>query len=225
VGGATFIVTGETKILDDAHFQDVTIFSAKRFIVQGKAVFSGCAITLANILVSGNAAIENKSMLVIAHGITANSSGKSDTAKNNRTNVNSTSTGHASINSAGNAGGVSTSVSNVNKTLNVFSATFTESAIIDATIIASNNPLGIKIDNSAMVKGVLWTDGAMSLDGKASGIIYASKLVDGAQAVSGVSTASISVIRGNVLPLQDFDRYFFPFFLGKLSIISWLEQS
>jgi len=68
IEGLTFVVVGESKILDDAHFKDVTLFSTKRISIENKAVFSGTAITLANLIVSGNGTVENRSMLVIAHG-------------------------------------------------------------------------------------------------------------------------------------------------------------
>jgi cytoskeletal protein CcmA (bactofilin family) len=191
IEGLTFVVVGEAKILDDAHFKDVTVFASKRISIENKAVFSGTAITLANLIVSGNGIVENRSMLVIAHGI----SGKPEPPPK----------------------------PGDKPKLKLFSATFTGSATVDATIIAYNNPLGIKIDNSAIVKGVLWTDGALGLDGKVYGIIYASKLIDGAQAITGGPTPPLAVIRGNILPIQDAGQYFFPFFLGKLSIISWVE--
>ncbi|MGB7566821.1 MAG: hypothetical protein WBM07_03105 [Chitinivibrionales bacterium] len=183
VEGPAFVVTGEAKILDDAHFRDVTLFSSKRISIENRAVFSGTAVTLANLVVSGNAIVENRSMLVIAY-------------KPPKPGV-------------------------ILK--KVFSATFTGSATIDATIIAYNSSLGIKIDNNAIVKGVVWTDGAMSLDGKVYGIVYASKLVDGAQAIAGGPMPSLAVIRGTILPIDDPGQYYVPFFLGKLSIISWLE--
>jgi cytoskeletal protein CcmA (bactofilin family) len=226
VEGATFIVTGEAKILENAYFKNVTIFSVKRLELQNKAVFSGTAITLANLLVSGNAIVENKSMLVIAHGILPKSTPPAATAQNSSVKKPSSSPSPQPI-----APPVSPIIAQrqakpgAKQPLQVFSANFTGSVTVDATIIAYNNPLGIKIDNGAVVNGVLWTDGGLSLDGKVYGIIYANKLVDGAEAVSAKSVASVSVIRGNVYPLQDPDRYYFPFFLGKLSIISWLEQS
>jgi cytoskeletal protein CcmA (bactofilin family) len=192
IEGLTFVVVGETRILDNAHLDNVTVFSSKRISIENKAVFSGTAITLANLLVSGNATVENRSMLVITPGISSKPEPPLKPGEKPK--------------------------------LKPFSATFIESATIDATIIAYKNPLGIKIGSGAIVKGILWTNGAMSLDGKVNGIIYAGKLVDGDQAISGVSMASIAVIRGNIFPLEDFDHYYFPFFLGKLSLISWLEQ-
>jgi cytoskeletal protein CcmA (bactofilin family) len=223
VEGGTFVVVGEAKILDDAHLRGVTVFASKRISIENKAVFSGTAITLANVLVSGNGIVENRSMLVIAHGISASSNIKHDSAQTVHT-VNTLTTTGPLLNRTIHSVTVSTSNSIVSKPLGVFSATFTGSAIVDATIIAYNNPLGIKIDNGAMAKGILWTDGAMSLDGKVYGLIYTSKLVDGAQAITGGPLASLTVIRGTILPIEDPGQYYFPFFLGKLSILSWFEQ-
>jgi hypothetical protein len=55
----------------------------------------------------------------------------------------------------------------------------------------------------------------LGLDGKIYGIVYASKLVDGAQAITGGSLTPLAVIRGNVLPIQDPGQYYFPFFPGE----------
>jgi|GEM_PF-1728164 hypothetical protein len=220
VQGLSFVVTGEVKILDDTHLRNVTLFSAKRISIEDRAVFSGTAITLANVIVSGNGIVENRSMLVIAHGISAKSNSNAAALPSSTPSTPKSSppsTQPLPIPPSAKAG--------QKPTLSVFSATFTGSATVDATIIAYNNPLGIKIDNSALVKGVVWTDGAMGLDGKVYGIVYASKLVDGAQAIAGGPMPSLAVIRGTILPIDGPGQYYFPFFLGKLSIISWLEQS
>lgn len=191
IENVTFVVVGEAKILDDAHLSNVTVFASKRISIENRAVFSGTAITLTNVLVADNGRVENRSMLVVAQG---------------------------------NSGRPEPPLKPGEKKLRPFSATFTGSALVDATVMACKNPLGIKIDNGASVKGLMWTDGAMSLDGKAYGIIYASKLVDGAQAILGGPLKAVAVIRGNILPIEDAGKYYVPFFLGKLSIISWFEQ-
>jgi hypothetical protein len=106
----------------------------------------------------------------------------------------------------------------------VFSATFSGSSATDATVIALGDSLGIKIDRSAKVKGILWAQGAMCLDGKVSGIIHASKFVDGASAMTGKPLAAISVIHGTMLPFDDASSYHFPFFMGRVSIIERREE-
>jgi hypothetical protein len=106
----------------------------------------------------------------------------------------------------------------------VFAATFTGSSTVDATVVALGDSLGIKIDRNAIVKGQLWTRGAMSLDGKVYGAIHANKFVDGALAMAGKPLVALSVIRGTVLPLDDASRYYFPFFMGIVSIIERREE-
>jgi cytoskeletal protein CcmA (bactofilin family) len=228
IEGPAFVVTGEAKILDDAHFRDVTLFSSKRISIENRAVFSGTAITLANLVVSGNAIVENRSIMVIAHGISPKTTSNAAVSQS-PAGKNPPAPTPAPAAMPVRTSPVPVSPMPVSLTpgarpaLSVFSATFTGSAVIDASVICYNNQLGIKIDNGAIVKGILWTDGAMGLDGKVYGIVYANKLVDGDQAVSGKSLASISVIRGAILPFLDPGQYYVPFFLGKLSIISWLE--
>jgi hypothetical protein len=163
-------------------------------------------------------------MIVVAHGISTTSN--ASTVPSNSPTVKSASSSPLKTPTTPSRSfpGLPPAQTGAKPLLGVFSATFTGSATIDATIISYNNPLGIKIDNSAIVKGVLWADGAMSLDGKVYGIVYASKLVDGAQAITGGPLKPLAVISGNILPVQDAGQYYLPFFLGKLSIISWLEQ-
>jgi hypothetical protein len=191
-----FLVTGEIKLFDKARMRNVFLLSPKTISIGDRAAFSGSAVTMSNILVFGVASVEDRSMLVVVRKENAPQNKPAPGPKGQK------------------------------KKIAVFSATFTESATIDATVVTLNDSLGIKIDRSAVVKGLLWTRGAISLDGKVFGRICASKIVDGAQAVSGKSSAAISVIRGGILPLED-DQvrgYFFPFFMGKLSIVDWREE-
>jgi cytoskeletal protein CcmA (bactofilin family) len=106
----------------------------------------------------------------------------------------------------------------------VFSATFSGSSFTDATVVALGDSLGIKIDRGAKVKGMLWTRGTICLDGKVSGIIHASKFVDGALAMAGKPLAALSVIHGTVLPFDEASSYYFPFFMGRVAIIERREE-
>jgi cytoskeletal protein CcmA (bactofilin family) len=194
--GMDFLVTGEIKLFDDAHLRDVFLFSPKTITMSDRAVFSGTAMTLSTILVSGVASVENRSMLVVVRKPNAPVPKPPKPGDRGK------------------------------KKLAVFSITFTESATVDATVVSLGDSLGIKIDRSAIVKGMLRSQGAMCFDGKVYGIIHASKFVDGPSAVSGKSTAAISVINGDLLPLEprEIRDYFFPFFMGKLSMIEWVEE-
>jgi hypothetical protein len=196
IEGLTFLVTGETKLFDDTHARDVSLFCQKTISIGDRAVFSGTAITQMNILVFGAASVENKSMILVTRKPTAATKGKK------------------------NSGFIKAS----DKKTAVFSATFTGSSLIDATVVTLNDTLGIKIDKNVIVKGVLRTKGALSLDGKIYGIVHASKIVDGAAAMAGNSFSPISVIKGALLPIEDARKYYFPFFMGKLSILTWQEE-
>ena len=187
--GMDFLVAGEIKLFDNACLHDVFLFSPKKISIGDKAVFSGTAVTLSNLLVFGIASVENRSILVARKTNSPVSPNRGTSAQKK-----------------------------------IFPVTFTGSSTINATVVALNDSLGIKIDRNAMVKGLLKTDGAMCLDGKVYGRIRASKFVDGALAMQGKPLAPLSVIHGTILPLDDFRSYYFPFFIGKLSIIEWREE-
>ncbi len=193
--GMDFLATGAIKVFDDAHLRDVFLFSPQTISMGDRAVFSGTAMTLSNILVSGAAAVENRSMLVAVKKAAAPAPAPKPADRGKKK--------HA-----------------------VFSITFSESSTIDATVVSQGDSLGIKIDRNAVVKGMLRSQGAMCLDGKVYGVIHAKNFVDGPLAVSGKSTAAISVIHGALLPLEDRElrNYYFPFFMGKSSIIEWVEE-
>jgi cytoskeletal protein CcmA (bactofilin family) len=195
--GMTFHVTGTIKILDDTYARDVYLFSKKSISIGDKAIFSGTAISQATIIVFGRAVVENRSMIIVIPSKTAAPS------------------------SPGKAGGGNPSPK---KKLPLFSVTFTENSFSDATIITIGDTLGVKIDRNAVVKGVIRTQGALALDGKIWGTARASKVIDPIAAMSGRSYDPVAIVNGSFAPLDDIASYHFPFFMGKLSILSWVEE-
>ena len=180
--GMDFLVAGEIKLFDKANLRNVFLFSTKAISIRGDAAFSGSAVTESNIIVTDNALVENRSMLVVSR----KTSPKGKKA--------------------------------------LFSATFSGSSATNATVVALGDSLGIKIDRNAKVKGMLWTQGAMCLDGQVSGRIRASKFVDGALAMAGKPLEALSIFHGTMLPFDDASSYYFPFFMGRVSIIERREE-
>jgi hypothetical protein len=200
--GLTFLVTGEIKLFDDAQARNVSLYCLKKLTIGDRAVFSGTAISQTNILAFGSASVENKSLIFIPHTAQAQAPPKEK------------------------KGGPPALPKRdaPEKKAGVFSATFTESATIDATVITLNDTMGVKIDKNAVVKGIIRTKGALVLDGKLLGLAQAAKIVDGGAVMSGKPLLPIAVIKGSILPIDDVRRYYFPFFMGNLSILSWEED-
>jgi hypothetical protein len=193
IEGVELIASGEIKCFDDCHLRNVVALAQQRFIMADRAVFSGTAIAQTNMLIYGHAVVENRSMLVVI------GEGKAPTPP----------TG---------GGGIPPK--------KIFSITFTESSTIDATVVALKNELGVKIDKNATVKGILWTKGYAALAGTLYGVLYAKALVNVEKALS----ATVAIAPDPILPgtasirrIEDIDKYYFPFFMGKLTVIQWQE--
>ena len=221
--GMDFLATGEIKLLDKARLRDVFLFGQKTISIGDKAVFSGTAMTRANILVFGAASVQRRSLLVVVQQMASATVRISPSSPQKPIAASASSSRPAIAASA--ASSRQTSAASGRKTkAPVFSVTFAELSTVDATVVTLGDSLGIKIDRNAIVTGLLRTHGAVSLDGKIYGRMYASKFVDGTAVASGNPAAALAVIHGTVLPLDDLAGYFFPFFMGKLSIIDWREE-
>jgi hypothetical protein len=97
---------------------------------------------------------------------------------------------------------------------------------IDAVIISFNDSIGIRVDRNAAVGGILWTKGYIGLEGTVSGTVYAKAIVDPVKVVEGKEQIEpLSVLPGTAsLRINSgIRRYFFPFFMGKISIMQWQE--
>lgn len=194
--GLDFLVTGEIKLLDDTHMRDAFLLTPQTITMGDRSVFSGTALTLSRIVTLGVASVENRSMLVAIQKKIASSRPSPKPVDDKK------------------------------KKFAVFPITFTGSSTIDATVISIGDSLGVKIDRNSIVKGICWTRGSLSLDGKLIGRIHASKFVDGALAISGNPPPPLSIFHGDILPLEDREvrKYPFPFFMGKVSILEWVED-
>ena len=198
IEGLELVAGGEIKCFDDCRLRDVTVFSLQRVVMSDRAVFRGTAIARTNMLLYGHAVVENRSMLIVTGG------GK----------VASPPAGPIPPNGPAR--------------LPVFSITFTESSTIDATVVSlkGEGDLGIKIDKNAIVKGVLWTKGYMGLAGTLYGVIHAKALVNAEKALSGKEQITPDPIlpgTASLRRIEDADKYYFPFFMGKLKIMQWQE--
>jgi hypothetical protein len=197
IEGADFAASGEIKCFDDSRLLNASIFSAKRISMSDRSIFSGTAISRAGMLFYGNATVKNRSILVTTGK-------KTDTITSGKS-------------------GKNISDSSADST---FAITFNELSNIDATVISLNDTLGIKIDKHAVIKGILWTKGYLGLAGTLYGVAFAKALVnpsnlftENKQIKADAVLAGTASIRKN----EYVNKYFFPFFMGKLSIMQWQE--
>ncbi len=199
IEGLELVTAGEIKCFDDCRLRDVTVFSLQRVVISDRAVFRGTAIAQTNMLLYGHAAVENRSMLIVTGGGKAPTPGPPGN-KNQQGRP---------------------------AQLRVFSMTFTESSTIDATVVSlkGEGDLGIKIDKNVIVKGILWTRGYISLAGTLYGVLHAKALVNAEQALLGQQINPDPILPGtaSLRRIEDADKYYFPFFMGKLKIMQWQE--
>jgi hypothetical protein len=169
-----------------------------------------------NILVYGDASVQKKSILVVARKAAAQApSQKNDGAAIAGLKPPNAPAGGKKIFGLG---------SSIQAKPGVFSVTFTGNATVSAMVITLDDSLGVKIDRNVIDSGIIRTHGAVSLDGRFWGRIFASKFVDGAAAVSGKPAPPLAVIHGSILPLDDMAGYRIPCFMGALSIVEWRED-
>jgi hypothetical protein len=198
IEGVELVASGEIKCFDDCHCHDIMLLSLQRIIMADRAVFFGTAIAKTNMLLYGHAAVEKRSTLVAL--------GEEGRATQSAPSSTTPPTTHGTI------------------PKKVFSITFAESSTIDATVVALKNDLGIKIDKNVVVKGVIWTKGYVSLAGTLYGVVYAKALIDAAKALAGqLSPDPILPGTASIRRIEDIDKYYFPFFMGKLTVIQWQE--
>jgi hypothetical protein len=209
IHGITFIASGEIKILDDSKFDQVNVFSSSRIFIGDNASFQGNALALHSITVYGKATIRDKSSLI---------------AGSNRASSSGTTSGDSLK----------------------FSIFLSEESTINAVCIALETPGSIKTDLSTQITGILWAQHYVCHRGKMKGLIYATRVVDcddplqmatestlnsaidneGKKVAAGslVPGKLYNAIPGEIEPLSDIAMYDLPFFMGRLSIVSWSEE-
>ncbi len=209
VEGINFIVAGEIKLLDKASFVKSNIFSQSRLFIGDEARFEGNALALHSITVYGKAQITGKSSLI--------------------------------------TGATSSSATSAVKTSDSlkYSILLSEESEIDAICIAIGAPGSIKTDQETKIIGILWAQHTVCHRGRMAGLICAGRVVDcddplmdatsfdssstalnkGATGKSSplAATQLFNSMSGDLEPLPEIAQYNLPFFLGRLSIVSWKE--
>lgn len=214
IEGVRFIVAGEVKILDEANLINVNIFTRSRLFIGDQAVYNGNAIAMHSIAVYGRAAINGKSSLIAGSPRRVSSGRKASDSLH-------------------------------------FSLLLSEESTIDAVCIALGTPGSIKTDQNTTITGILWAQHIVCHRGQMSGLITAGRVVDcddpeqmvtnessgiaplpeespGKGGKKSVTTPPTTVmhnaIPGLIEPLPEISMYHLPFFIGRLSIISWREE-
>jgi len=206
VRGVDFIVAGEIKILDKSVLLESNIFTRSRIFIGDEAHFEGNALALQSVAIYGKAAVSGRSSIIAG--------------------------------TSGSGGGQAYSTADSLK----FSILISEESTVDAVCIALNTPGSIKTDTESRITGILWAHKLVCHRGKMEGLICAGRVVDcddplqmetsgdgttssttESSAGGLVSTVLQNSIVGDLEPLKEISLYHLPYFLGRLSIVSWKE--
>jgi hypothetical protein len=211
ITGLTFIVAGEIKILDEAVLKRCNLFTRSRLFIGDQARFSGNTLSMHSTTIYGRAVVENRSSMITGSTQSAHTTGSADSLK--------------------------------------FSFLISEEASVDGVCIAVETPGSIKTDETTTVTGILWAQHVVCHRGRMQGLICAARLVDcdnpdqmvssataGIAPLPGDSTGTLkdtthtptiplqNAITGIIEPLPGIALYHLPFFIGRLSILSWREK-
>ena len=211
IEGLTFIAAGEIKVLDETKMVKVNLFTPNRLFLGDKARFEGNALALHSITIYGEASVTGRSSLITGSVKSPSSNAASDSLK--------------------------------------FSLLISEEATVDAVCIALETPGSIKTDEGTVISGILWAQHLVCHRGRMAGLICAERVVNcddpdqmvnsstsgiaplpedssGSQPQSKtpeVATVLQNAVPGLIEPLPEIFLYHLPFFIGRLSIISWRE--
>ncbi|MBN1759148.1 MAG: hypothetical protein JW863_12560 [Chitinispirillaceae bacterium] len=212
VEGITFVVAGEIKILDEAKVLHSGLFTRSRLFIGDQSTFEGNALAMHSITIYGKASVTGRSSLI--------------------------------------AGSTRSTGANVSSDSLRFSILISEEASVDAVCIAVETPGSIKTDEGTTISGILWAQHLVCHRGRMAGLICAARVVDCDNpeqmvnsATSGIAalpedstgvkkdstltpttTQLQNTIPGLIEPLAEIAQYHLPFFIGRLSIISWKEE-
>lgn len=199
----TFIVAGDTKLLDEANLSDVTVYSKSRIFIGDKSRFSGTAISKGVIEIYNEASIENRSLLLSL------GTGVKGAKKTNSVLKDSTST----LNE--------TKQENIDSlTTRLFAVNVRDKAVVDGILIdMSKTAGGISTSKDAVLRGVLWSEGTVCHRGELEGVIKAKVLVDD----DHLTATTENFMEGDVKVFEGIKHYLFPIYFGKPVLIDWRE--
>ena len=211
IEGLTLVVAGEIKILDEAELVNTNIFTRSRLFIGDQARFEGNALAMHSITIYGKASVTGRSSLIAGSSRSTDAVVPSDSLK--------------------------------------FSLFISEDASVDAVCIAIETPGSIKTDEGTEVTGILWAQHLVCHRGRMAGLICAARVVDCDKPEQMVTSESSGVaplpgdsslakrdsvytpttqlqnsIPGLIEPLPEITLYHLPFFIGRLSIVSWREE-
>ena len=219
IEGLEFIVAGEVKILDESVFRNCNIFTSSRLFIGDEASFSGNALAMHSITVYGKAEVIDKSSLITGSSRAAGSGkSSSDSLKFSLIIAEEASVDAVCI-ALDTPGSIKTdmetTVTGILWAHHLVCHRGTMSGLICARrIVDCDDPMQMITGDN--MENVL-TPGQ---PGDSTG--SAKKNPD--NSTETALNALVNRMTGSLEPLPEITSYSLPFFIGRLSILSWKEK-
>lgn len=206
VQGLDFVVQGETRITGEAELKNVSIVTQKRFVMLDASRMSGDVLSMADIVLAHEAEVRDQSVLVAVgqpgQGAGGGGGGQGVSAAGVKPGQGGT----------GGAGGAASTASQ-------FAIVLSDFALVDGSLIALQQPGGIRIGASAVVTGIVYAQGKLCHEGVVTGVMRAAQVVD----CSDPTTIRPNYMAGKVEPIDDLTPYRLPPYVGRLTVLEWYE--
>ncbi len=191
--GLQLLVEHEIRLLDECTLEDVDLVAGKRIFMAGTCSFSGSALSLDRVVMQERATVKDRSVIVAAAG-----GARASTPTGGR---------------PPNAGAVSDSLT--------YTLAALDQVTVDGTLVALGTPGSIRIDNGVQVRGILYADGRLCMNGLLVGVARAKELVDCRDAKSIVTNA----LGGEIQMAPKLTEYRLPSYMGRQIVLEWTEET
>lgn len=201
IEGIKFVVGGEITLSGKSRMNQVSLFSQSKIFIGDDSRFSGNALALNSVAIYGNAAVENKSTIIVS-GSSKTDTSSSGTQKDTKPKkIYSIEIGDKAI------------VDGVLVALGSPGDIKTHEGVTVTGVMIAQKEIGHLGKMAGFMSAGRFIDPETNLE---------TPLTAG-----GTDTASvksfINVVRGELEPLSTIDEYKQPFFIGKLTIVKWRE--
>jgi hypothetical protein len=208
IEGIKFIVAGEIILDGKVHMKNINLFSQTKIFIGGTSRFSGNAMALQSIAIYGTASVENKSTLLVA-GISTSSAPIQHPHKSNNQDTQPN--------------------SGTKENKKIYAIEIGEKATVDGVLVALGERGDVKTHPDVKISGIMIAQKSVGHFGKMLGLICAGSVIDPDAPLPPLNSGSPTlpqknVMPGDLAPLASIESYSLPFFLGKLTIISWKED-
>lgn len=218
IEGLQFIVAGEVKILDESILRDCSIFTNSRLFIGDEASFSGNALAMHSITVYGKAKVADKSSLITGSSRAGSGNSTSDSLKFSLLIAEEASVDAVCI-ALDTPGSIKTdletTVTGILWAHHLVCHRGTMAGLICARrIVDCDDPEQMITDDN--MEDVLTPDQPDNPDGSAKQKNDTS--------TESTLKALVNRMTGSLEPLPEITDYSLPFFIGRLSILSWREN-